>query len=289
MLTISEKIIQQVKVVPPLSRTASDLLLVLENPDHTINDVVQVISSDPMLVGQLLKIANCAAFARRTPVDSIGGAVSYLGDKLVVGIALGASAGKLYDAPLKGYEGRSGILWAHSLRTAVAAREIAKYTSGKVGSGVAYTAGLLHDIGKALLSIHLEERGKDIYRLIESDHLDFLEAERRIAGADHCEVGELVARHWNLPESLHQAIMLHHDPSKAPEAHRPLCYVIHLADTVAMMAGAGTGLDTLRYGFVADYESYVQIGRDDLDRLLLVVGMDCDRMDKALGEISGEN
>ncbi len=282
MPTIIEKIMQQVKKVPPLSRTASDLIMLLQKPEHTLDDVVAVVSADPMLVGQLLKIANCAAFARRTPVDSIGGAVSYLGDKLVIGIALGSSASQLYDAPLKGYEGESGALWLHSLRTAIAAREIARFSQGRVSGGVAYTAGLLHDIGKAMLTLHLENHGQEIMDLLQKDSLDFLEAERRVAGADHCEAGKILAEHWNLPASLQAAIALHHTPDLAPDDAKPLCYTVHLADMVAMMAGMGTGTDTLRYGFTADYEKYIAIGRDDLDRLLLMVGIEFGKVEKAV-------
>lgn len=288
MSSISEKIIAQVKVVPPLSRTAMDIIALLDNPNHTLDDVVGVVSSDPMLVGQLLKIANCAAFARRNPVDSIGGAVSYLGDKMVVGIALGASASRIYDEPLKGYEAGKGALWLHCLRTAIASREIAKHSAGRVTGGVAYTAGLLHDIGKAILSLHLEDKIADILTLIEHDHLDYLAAERKIAGADHCEVGYLLAKHWNLPASLACVVSHHHDPEKAPEECRPLCYTVHLADMVAMMAGVGTGTDILRYNFVTDYEKYINITRDDLDRLLLMVGIEFGKVEQAFAEAIGE-
>lgn len=282
MPTIIEKILQQVKRVPPLSRTASDLISLLDKPDHTLDDVVGVVSSDPMLVGQLLKVANCAAFARRSPVESIGAAVSYLGDKMVVGIALGSSAGQLYDSPLKGYESESGSLWLHSLRTAIAGREIARFSQGCVTGGVAYTAGLLHDIGKALLTMHLEGRGQEVMDIIEKDNVDFLEAERRVAGTDHCAAGKMLAEHWNLPLSLQNAIALHHTPEQATEEFRPICYTIHLADMVAMMAGMGTGVDTLRYRFTADYEKYITIARDDLDRLLLMVGIEFGKVEKAL-------
>lgn len=282
MATIIDKIMQQVKRVPPLSRTASDLIVLLEKPDHTLDDVVAVVSSDPMLVGQLLKIANCAAFARRSPVETIGGAVSYLGDKLVVGIALGSAAAAVYDAPLKGYEGESGILWMHSLRTAIAAREVARFSQGHVTGGLAYTAGLLHDIGKALLTAHLEEHNEQMHELLTKDNVDFLEAERRIVGADHCEAGRLLSEHWGLPSSLRAAIALHHTPDKADEAHQPLCYTVHLADMVSMMAGVGTGTDTLRYHFSDAYEKCIAITRDDLDRLLLMVGIEFGKVEKAM-------
>ncbi len=284
MSSISQKIIEEVKVIPPLSRTASDLIVVLENPDHTVEEVVHVVSSDPMLVGQLLKIANCAAFARRSPVESIGGAVSYLGDKMVIGIALGASAARLYDAPLKGYDAEAGMLWSHCLLTALAAREISKFTDGKVRGGVAYTAGLLHDIGKAILSIHLEDRLKKVFDLINNDSYDFLSAEKAVVGVDHCEIGALLGKHWGLPKSIREVIAHHHQPAEAAQEHQVLTYVVHLADTVAMMSGVGTGVDSMRYSFVPDYEKFISLDRDDLDRLLLMISIEADKVGRALNE-----
>lgn len=283
---ISAKILKEVKVIPPLSRTAAELIQVLDSERHTIDDVVDVVSCDPMLAGQLLKISNCAAFARRNPVDTISGAVSYLGDKLVVGIALGATASSIYDAPLDGYEGKSGVLWLHSLRTAIAAREISKYTDKTVTSGVAYTSGLLHDIGKAVLSVHLRDKTEDIVKLIEENpQVDFCEAERKFCGVTHCDIGLLLAQHWNLPDSLKTVIEFHHTPSEAPDRYKALCYVSHLADMVAMMAGTGTGTDTMRYTFDSNYIDFINIDRHELDRMLLVLGIEFGKTESAIEDI----
>lgn len=282
MSDLSQKIIEQIRVIPPLSRTASQLITVLEEPDHTVDEVVRVVSSDPMLVGQLLKVANCAAFARRSPIESIGGAVSYLGDKMVIGIALGASAARIYDAPLKGYDADAGSLWLHCMRTALASRELSKFTSGAVTSGVAYTAGLLHDIGKAILSIHLEERVSEIFELMENDGEDFLAAEQKVVGVDHCEIGCLLGQHWNLPKSIQQVIAYHHNPVKASDEYKPLVYIVHMADMVAMLAGVGTGIDTMHYPFVGEYEQYVNLTREDFDRLMLMISIESERINRAL-------
>ena len=285
MLGVIDTIIHKIRTIPPLSDAANALMRLIEKPDHTVDELVSIVSKDPMLVGKLIKIANCAAFARRTPVESIGGAVSYLGDKMVVGIALGASASALYGAPLKGYESAEGMLWLHSLRTAIAAREIAHFTHGRVNGGIAYTAGLLHDIGKALITTHLEEHGQEIMAVLENDCLDFLSAEKKITGTNHCEIGGIIAEHWNLPGSLQAAIKHHHAPSQTDEQYKPLCYVIHLSDIIAMMAGIGTGTDTLRYTFFPDYEQYVPIGRDELDRLIMMVGIEYGRIEQGMGAV----
>lgn len=285
MNDITDKIIQEVKMIPPMSKTATELLNITMDESHTIDDIVRVVASDPMLTGQLLKIANSAAYARRNAVDSIATAVSYLGNKLVVGIALGASCACIYEAKLEGYESEDGDLWLHSLRTAIASKEFAKYTNKAVDANVAYTAGLLHDIGKAILSVYLADKITEIREIFASSvPKDFLEVERKLAGVDHCILGEILGRHWNLPDTIKDVIRHHHHPAGAPKEHQAICYTVHLADTVAMMAGNGTGVDTLHYSLDNSYDKYVKIDRNELDRMLLMLGLEFGKTASALDE-----
>ncbi len=282
---IVNKIIRDVKMIPPMSRTASELLDLTMVESHTVDDIVKVVASDPMLAGQLLKIANSATYARRTAVDSIATAVSYLGDKLVVGIALGASCACIYESELKGYESSEGDLWLHSLRTAIASKEFAKFTSKKVDPNVAYTAGLLHDIGKAVLSAYLAEKLDEVREVFaSSEPKDFLEVEKKLVGVDHCEIGAILAKHWNLPDTIKSVVRYHHHPHEAPAEYKPLCFTIHLADTVAMMAGNGTGVDTLHYSLDLSYDQYIEIDRNELDRMLLMLGLEFGKTASALDE-----
>ena len=285
MPDIRKKIVEEVRVIPPLSKTANDLLRVTQKEDYGISEVVEVVGNDPMLTGQLLKIANSAALARRNPVETILDAVSYLGNKLVLGIALGASATSIYEPKLVGYESSEGSLWLHCLRTAIVSKEIAKYTNNKVDSSAAYTAGLLHDIGKAVLSVHLKERLSELRELFsKSSPQDFCQTEREIIGVDHCQIGELIGSHWNLPKSLKNVIVYHHTPKLAPEEFKPLCYTIHISDMIAMMAGSGTGVDSLHYPFDVNYEQYITIDRTELDRLILQMNIEFAKTSDAINE-----
>ena len=282
---IVNKIIRDVKMIPPMSRTASELLNVTMDESHTVDDIVKVVASDPMLAGQLLKIANSAAYARRTVVDSIATAVSYLGNKLVVGIALGASCACIYESELEGYESSEGDLWLHSLRTAIASKEFAKYTAKNVDTNVAYTAGLLHDIGKAILSAYLMDKLDEVREIFASSvPADFLQVEKQLVGVNHCEIGEILGKHWNLPDTIKYVIRYHHHPHLAPADYRAICYTIHLADTVAMMAGNGTGVDSLHYSLDTSYDQYVHIDRNELDRMLLMLGLEFGKTASALDE-----
>ena len=194
------------------------------------------------------------------------------GKNVIVGIAISQSLSGIYDKPLEGYESQKGEFWEHSLRTALASREIAKFSRGGLYANVAYTAGLLHDIGKSILSKFIDGSAKQMLSSIETGAVeDFLGAERELLGTDHCETGAELAKLWGLPESLREAIQYHHRPQSADEAHKPLVYAVHLGDIIAMMSGLGTGADTMNYQLDSTYPEYVNMSEDNLTELWFTV------------------
>ena len=107
-------------------------------------------------------MANSAAYCRGQPVTTISRAVLLMGEMMVVGVAICVSTSIIFQRPLDGYESPEGELWEHSLRSAIACRELAKFTKGKVNPGLAFTAGLLHDIGKSIISEFLVGSTKEM-------------------------------------------------------------------------------------------------------------------------------
>jgi len=279
----SEEILKSVKSVPALSPGAGQLLDVLGSGQYEISDIVQVIENDSALTVNVLKVVNSASMGLRREITSVHQAVAFLGDTKVIGIALASAGGDTFNAELAGYHGDRGMLGKHCLWTALAARELSRHTDGAVDKGVAFTAGLLHDIGKAVISDFMVELIPDIMEHtgneVEPDHLS---SERSVMGTDHCEVGCQLARHWKMPESLIAGIEFHHNPADAPEDHRAMAYVIHLADTLAMMQGVGTGVDDMQYKFDVNYENYLKLDGAGLEGLALDVQIDFNATAEAL-------
>jgi len=102
-------------------------------------------------------------------------------------------------------------------------------------------------------------------------------------------VGRALAEHWKMPHTLVMGLEFHHDPASAPEEHRAMAYVIHLADTLAMMQGVGTGVDDMRYKFDGNYEEHVKIGPSALEGLALDVQIDFRATAEALFGNNEEN
>ena len=210
---------EAIKGVPLISSAAARLLELSSASEHGIADIVNIVRYDAVLTSQLLKVVNSAAFGRTAVVCSIDHAVSLLGEDMVVGIAMSEAADLLFEKKLDGYGAEGGSLWRHDLKTAIAAKKIAGYARGAVDKDLAFTCGLLHDLGKGVISDFLRDTPLKIQQAMEQKKFqDYVAAERAILGLDHAEAGYELCLNWNLPTPLLQAIRFHHQPALADKA-----------------------------------------------------------------------
>jgi putative nucleotidyltransferase with HDIG domain len=285
MMAIPGDIVAAVDRIPPLAQGVGKLLAMLSNGESSATGVAEIVAVDPALTARVLRLVNSAAFGLRVQVESVSRAVAYLGDRTVASIALESTTGELYHAPLVGYLAEPDALWRHCLYTAIGARELANYATTEVSPDVAYTAGLLHDIGKVVIDAWLVRRATEIVAEADTVTPDFDENERKHLYTDHAEVGGAVLAHWGLSATLQQAVALHHCPERAPKRMQDLVYVVHLADFLAMMGGAGTGIDTLKYRLDDNYSSSIVINADELDRVSCSIS---DEYQKVIMAMEGE-
>ncbi len=275
-----EELHKIVKSVPMLSASASQLLQLTAKADHDLIDVINLVRNDANLTARVLKIVNSAAFGLINNITSIDRAISYLGERIIVSIAVGDCAGKLFEKELSGYESAGGDLWKHDLRTAIASREVVTQSGADISPELAFTAGLLHDIGKALISDYLQGTVAEAVELITTEEgLDYLDAEEKLVGFDHTRAGYELAKEWNLPDELCEVILHHHEPSKAKEEYRALIYAVHLGDNIAMMGGFGTGADSMRYKLDQQYTDYIKIGPKTLATIMLNVDIEFEKLE----------
>ncbi|PKN58775.1 MAG: hypothetical protein CVU56_04255 [Deltaproteobacteria bacterium HGW-Deltaproteobacteria-14] len=230
--------------IPPA--VMARMVALMDDPKRDAYKIAEVVEVDPGLGADSLRIANSAAFAFRNPVTSIRQAVVALGERLMRELIARRMRAILGRPELPGYEMLNEGLWRHSIRCAAAAARLSSRTA--VSPGIAYTAGLMADIGKLALAQPLRERWDEVRARLEADAdcaFDVLEDE--LLGADHAEIGAEMIRRWTLPPAIVAAVAHHHHPSAAPAKHRAIANVIHVADLVAMQIGVAAGSDGLWY------------------------------------------
>ncbi len=269
-MKLPQEIIADLKRVPDLPVWVSRLLAVVNDGRHGLHDIITIVRHDAVLTARMLKVVNSAAYALPTPITTLERAVPILGESMIIGITLAEAVAALHHRDLTGYAAEAGSLWSHDLLTAIAARRLAPSSREPVEADLAFTCGLLHDLGKAVLSAHLAGSVTEILARLKAGTVnDYLVAEHEMLGTDHAEVGLALARRWRLPPPLDVAMAFHHQPAAAPEEWRSLVYIVHLADMIAMMAGMGTGADTLRYRLSPDYRQYLAVDIDLLSEILI--------------------
>ncbi len=241
----AEDIVERVEKITPVSGTLTRLMEVVEDPDSGVSDVVEVIQYDPAITSALLKMCNSAAFGLSRKVHSVHEAVCYLGTTKVMQLVVAIYGNAVLSGEQTGYGLEPGILWKHSVAVALAASSLAHRTMPEEG-GVAFTAGLLHDIGKVVLNEYVGREFAEIVRLVSEEGLAFSEAEKRVLGFSHAEIGAQLAERWSLPEPLVKAIRWHHEP-QALEPADVLVDTVYLGDCVCMILGLGLGADGLSY------------------------------------------
>ncbi len=274
--------------VPMLSACASQLLQLTAQEDHGLVDVIELVRNDANLTARVLKIVNSAAFSLVKKVTSIDRAISYLGERIIVGVAIGDCAGKLFEKDLAGYESPEGTLWKHDLRVAIASREIVVQSGADISPELAFTAGLLHDIGKALISDYMQGSVTEAVELVSAEKpLNYLEAERELVGFDHTQAGYELAKAWQLPDELAEAILHHHEPANAQEEYRALVYAVHLGDNIAMLGGFGTGSDCMRYKLDNNYTDYIKLTPNTLATIMVNVDMEFDKLETSFNGSGG--
>jgi putative nucleotidyltransferase with HDIG domain len=261
---------QAINNTPLLSTGALQILQRNADPDCELADIVEIVRCDAALTAKVLRTVNSAAFGLVVPVESVERAVTYLGSWMIASIAIADSAARLLQQPMTGYEGERGELWRHDLFTAFAAREVSRFGRIDIAAQTAFTAGLLHDIGKAVVSEFLAGTANQVVADIEAGRTDdYPTAERALLGVDHAEVGYQLSLAWGLPPLLQETIRFHHRPDAASAAFQPVVYAVHLGDLLAMMAGYGTGSDCLQHRLLSQYADFLQLDAKALEQALL--------------------
>lgn len=224
--------------VPPIAGAVMELLRSLDDEDLDAAHLAKKIGRDPVLSARVLKIVNSPFYGVAGKVASLQEAVMVLGFSSVRRLALAVSLNGSFPARGEG-EADPRRLWRHSFCVALCAQALARLV--RVDAESAFTAGLLHDIGRiALLSVEparfaavLEARPR---------HADFEAAETAVLGFTHAEFGARLLERWHLPGVLVRAVEFHHLPDTAPTG--PLTDLTNLADNLAH-AIADNALETL--------------------------------------------
>lgn len=265
MVTLQE-LIGQIRNLKPIPAVAHQLLSVVDDPDSAMADIANVIQYDPVITASVLKTCNSAFFGLKQPAESIKDAAAMLGTDQIVELALVKSGAQVLSGSQKGYGLAKGDMWRYSVCSAVIARQIAK-DKKLDNKNTIFTSALLKDLGKVLLAKYVEEFSDKIYGLVEKEGYSFSEAEKKILGIDHAELGAVIAKMWKFSPRMINIIRHHHLADEKMVGDLDIS-TVYLSDCICMMTGTGVGADGLSYRFKGRAMKALGITPDELELII---------------------
>ena len=238
----AERLEKVIEFLPPIPVVMSELLAALDDEDVEMNVLARIISKDPSMSMNVLKIANSAFYRLPYKVGTVEHAVKMLGMKEITMICLACGTYRALMPSRNVQTFSFNDFWKHSVATGVIARKICREL--KVGDkNIIYFLGLLHDVGKVIL----DRFAHDVYALVIQTTFDecisMIEAEKRLIGESHDVIGGFVMEKWKLPEIFADVAKYHHTVMGSPEHNRINVAIASLADQLARVRYFGFGGD----------------------------------------------
>jgi putative nucleotidyltransferase with HDIG domain len=250
-----EKFIQR---MPSLSTTVGKVLEICSRTDASPNELNRVISLDPVLTGQVLKLINSAYYSLVAKVTSLTRAITMLGMNTVKNMALSTAVIKTASSAKKSKVLPTSKFWAHSIGVGACAKLLAIAGDVPIMEREEYfVAGLLHDLGK----VPFGDEYSEVLTIAKKEQAPLVQVERELMGIDHQEVGLMIAEKWKLNPSIKDCIAGHHHIEEVDEVNRRQTAIVALANIY---------INIFDIGYAGD----IFPTENDVEKLLEVSGMD---------------
>jgi len=224
---LSQEIVDGIDSLPQFPENILEIQRLLNDPTAGINTIARQLARDPALTADLLRIVNSAQYMLTKRVENIAEAVVMVGIRGIKNLLYSYGSQLILGSD----SAEKKELWEHSYKTAFYAYNIVdKFKRNIILLDSAYVSGILHDMGKIILSnIHPDLLNK-IRNFCAKKNIPDYTMEYLSSGMNHAGIGALIAEKWNFPEELVAAIRYHHNPSAAPKDYRNLVDSVYMAN-----------------------------------------------------------
>lgn len=267
--------------LPAMPTIAQAIIRSADDPESSISEIKVLIEQDSALASKLLKMSNSSLYGFPSEIKSIAHALSLLGTRTVRNLVLAVSLKKTY----RRFGLMEKLLWQHSTLSGPVAAKLAELNQIDVSRDEAFTAALLHHIGKIALANSHHDEYEQVIQRVYNEKIGFVEVEREQFGFDHTTLGGAIARRWNLPDSLVSVISQHHAPQNLAQLPEPVARLTALISVTSMCL---TKLGVGRSGPVEEIDpgqhpawSFLDLCDEDVEPVLEI----CNEQVKAAQEL----
>ena len=236
-----QKLIEKIDDLPTLPRTVLKITELVNDPKSSAKDLARVITDDQVLTARLLKLVNSSFYGFPQRISTVTAAIVLLGFDAIRSLLLTTSVFDLFANRKRQKKQDRERFWDHSLGCAVGAKVIGNHLRHDKIEEL-FVSGLLHDIGKIVEMMFLPDEFANVMAAVKRENILITEAENKVLGYNHAEVGKLLVEKWNLPIKLVQVIAHHHQPHMAGNFVLESA-IVHLADIFCRALNIGYGGD----------------------------------------------
>ncbi len=263
------RIVNKITELMPLPETIQKIVDLTRNPDTPLKKISDALESDEAMATKVLKLANSSFYGFSKQVKTISHAVVCLGFNTIKQMALTAHSFSVLDKQLDGYYLDRGAMFQHSFGTALASRLLATKMYYPNAEEV-YLMGLLHDVGKVILNQFAEQEFNKVIEEYNKGGLMFYEAERKVLGFDHGDIGSAVCQKWNLSDDIVETIRCHHNPEEASAGNISV-HMVHIANIIVSIMGLGIGAGGVDQKISEKSLSVLNLKEEDISMLMMSI------------------
>ncbi|MEW6234414.1 MAG: HDOD domain-containing protein [Candidatus Omnitrophota bacterium] len=281
------ELLQRIEALPPISTVLQLAVRDLRCSGRMEPDVMKALRSEPELTDKIFKLANCGYFTDAAEIQSLTALVETLNENRALELVVCTS---VFDWLLSAVQGGEIIPWDlcnHSFAVAAGAELLAEEMKIPAPK-YAYLCGFLHDIGKILLEKRFEVDPKPILDLSCDESISVDEAERRMLGIDHMEVGSIVLQQWKMPSLIVDVVRWHHLPELYTRGDTLLVDLVHAADATALQMGVGPESEGLNYWASMAAETRLKLNVHIVEKVIFRIQSALESMKEFLAPAEGK-
>ncbi len=264
----SEKDILEVTTrIKPIPQIALKILNMLRSEDYDFSSIAEEIKKDQVLAAKVISFCQSPLLTRRYPISSIDRAVLYLGERRLLQTVLLAYCETIFACKVGGYSMCKGGLFNHAMVTAHLSEAFA--SAQNLPGDLAYTGGLLHDIGKIVLDHYVHPMAPYFYREVLVEGRPLIEVEKEVFGHTHTQAGEILAKAWSLPPDI-VSVVRDHEDAESMEDLDPIVRIVAFANAVASRFAVGKTLSGIGVDSFRNFDAFMSIDKNQFYRAVEV-------------------